>query len=184
MPKQCIIIANKYYYRKGIFMKQKILFLAALIIGLSTSVMSVDAAPKTMPDGTVFDAEYYAETYPDVATAIGTDETSLYNHYVQYGKAEGRKAVADTAKTTVDTAKASKQDNKSSANTTKAVKSSSQTVTTTASSETEGQLVWIPTKGGKKYHSKSSCSNMDNPNHVTIETAKAKGFTPCKKCYK
>ncbi|MBO5070692.1 MAG: hypothetical protein J6C37_10075 [Roseburia sp.] len=75
-------------------MKQKFLFLAALIIGLSTSVMSVDAAPKTMPDGTVFDAEYYAETYPDVAAAIGTDETSLYNHYVQYGKAEGRKAAA------------------------------------------------------------------------------------------
>lgn len=170
MLKQCIIVVNKYYYRKGIFMKQKFLFLATLIIALSTWSMSVDAAPKTMPDGTVFDAEYYAETYPDVAKAIGTDETSLYNHYVQYGKAEGRKAVADTAKTTVDT--------------TKATKSSSQTVTVSANSETDGQLVWIPTKGGKKYHSTSSCSNMDNPSHVTIETAIAKGFTPCKKCYK
>lgn len=165
-------------------MKQKFLLIAALIIGLSTSVMSVDAAPKTMPDGTVFDAEYYAETYPDVAKAIGNDETSLYNHYVQYGKAEGRKAVADTAKATDNTAKASQQDSKSSANTTKATKSSSSTVTVPTHSETEGYLVWVPTKGGTKYHSKSTCSNMKNPLQVSIETAEADGYTPCKKCMK
>ncbi len=45
-------------------------------------------------------------------------------------------------------------------------------------------MVWIPTKGGKKYHSKSSCSNMDNPQRVTISEAKRQGFTACKKCYK
>lgn len=52
------------------------------------------ASPKTMPDGTVFDAEYYAKTYPDVVSAIGTDENALYQHYVMAGKAEGRHPVA------------------------------------------------------------------------------------------
>ncbi len=46
------------------------------------------------------------------------------------------------------------------------------------------ELVWIPTKGGKKYHSKSTCSNMNNPKEVTKTIAESKGFSPCKKCYK
>lgn len=56
---------------------------------------------------------------------------------------------------------------------------------TEAPAETEPQeeMVWIPTKGGKKYHSSSSCSGMDDPEHVTISQAKARGFTPCKRCY-
>ena len=57
------------------------------------------ASPKQMPDGTTFDAEYYAQTYPDVAAAVGSDETALYNHYVQFGKAEGRKPYASAATT-------------------------------------------------------------------------------------
>ncbi|MBR2937828.1 MAG: hypothetical protein IKB80_05000 [Oscillospiraceae bacterium] len=44
-------------------------------------------------------------------------------------------------------------------------------------------MVWIPTKGGTKYHSKKSCSGMDNPDHVTKSQAEQQGFTPCKKCY-
>ena len=39
-----------------------------------------------------FDATFYANMYPDVKKAIGTDATKLYNHYVTYGKAEGRYA--------------------------------------------------------------------------------------------
>lgn len=65
-----------------------------------TNSISVFAAPKQMPDGTMFDAEFYAQTYPDIAQALGTDEAVLYNHYIQFGKAEGRKATADTVTTT------------------------------------------------------------------------------------
>lgn len=53
----------------------------------------------------------------------------------------------------------------------------------TRSTRQSSDMVWIPTKGGKKYHSNSSCSNMDNPEEVTLDEAKAKGFTACKKCY-
>ena len=49
--------------------------------------------------------------------------------------------------------------------------------------ETQGNLVWVPTKGGTKYHSHSGCSNMKDPIQVSIETAKNNGYTACKKCY-
>lgn len=47
----------------------------------------------------------------------------------------------------------------------------------------EEVTVWIPTKGGKKYHSRPSCSNMIDPEQVTLDDAKAQGFTACKRCY-
>lgn len=37
-----------------------------------------------------FDPIYYAQTYPDVAAALGTDAEALYNHYVNFGQKEGR----------------------------------------------------------------------------------------------
>ena len=43
--------------------------------------------------------------------------------------------------------------------------------------------VWIPTNGGERYHSKSSCSNMIDPMQVTKSNAEAQGFTPCGRCY-
>ena len=45
------------------------------------------------------------------------------------------------------------------------------------------EMVWIPTKGGKKYHTYSGCSNMDDPDCVTKEEAEYLGFEPCKKCH-
>jgi protein-arginine kinase activator protein McsA len=54
--------------------------------------------------------------------------------------------------------------------------------TISAGKKTE-QMVWVPTHGGKKYHSKSTCSNMKDPEKVTLSKAKAEGFTACKKCY-
>ena len=43
--------------------------------------------------------------------------------------------------------------------------------------------VWIPTKGGKKYHAVPSCSNMKDPSKVTKDEAESRGFTPCKRCH-
>lgn len=69
-------------------------FLSAMM--LQTSVTAL-AAPKQMSDGTVFDAEYYANTYPDVKAIFGTNEQNLYAHYKLFGKNEGRLPVAPTA---------------------------------------------------------------------------------------
>lgn len=46
-----------------------------------------------------FDAEYYANTYPDVRAAFGNDAAALYSHYITYGKAEGRMPCAQGAPT-------------------------------------------------------------------------------------
>lgn len=75
-------------------MKRKA-FLATtiLVLGLGCSITAY-AQPKTMPDGTVFDAEFYAATYPDVVAVYGTNENSLYQHYLEYGASEGRMAVS------------------------------------------------------------------------------------------
>ena len=43
--------------------------------------------------------------------------------------------------------------------------------------------VWIPTNGGKKYHSRSNCSNMKNPSNVSLAEAKNAGFTACQRCH-
>ena len=70
-------------------MKKIISFILAVIltVGMCSSVM---AAPKTMKNGDIFDAEVYAALYPDVVAAYGTNELNLYNHYRKYGKKEGR----------------------------------------------------------------------------------------------
>ena len=44
-------------------------------------------------------------------------------------------------------------------------------------------MVWIPTNGGHRYHSKSSCSGMIDPECVPLDQAEALGFTPCGRCY-
>ena len=74
-------------------MNKKIIGLLSAILSivmLSGMALTAEAAPKTMPDGGIFDAEFYAQTYPDVAAAFGTDETMLYMHYTLCGKLEGR----------------------------------------------------------------------------------------------
>lgn len=50
------------------------------------------AAPVTMPDGTIFDAQFYRMTNPDVVAIYGNEDADMYRHYQEYGKKEGRKA--------------------------------------------------------------------------------------------
>lgn len=42
--------------------------------------------------------------------------------------------------------------------------------------------VWIPIHGGVKYHAKATCSNMKDPDEVTVREAISKGFDACKRC--
>lgn len=64
---------------------------AALAAGVLLSCsLSVHAAPVRMPDGGVFDADYYAAAYPDVAAACGNDANTMYQHYLNSGRNEGR----------------------------------------------------------------------------------------------
>lgn len=78
-------------------MRKYILAVLTMSILLLCGSITVMASPKTMPDGTVFDAEYYAQNNPDVVAAYGTDENLLFEHYVQYGKGEGRLPASTSA---------------------------------------------------------------------------------------
>lgn len=75
-------------------MKKKLFILSTVITLALSSSITVCAQPQIMPDGVVFDAEYYAQTNPDVVAVFGTDANMLYLHYTQYGKAEGRLSVS------------------------------------------------------------------------------------------
>lgn len=72
--------------------KRKILILMMTISVMCVNGITVCAAPERMSDGTIFDADYYADAYPDVAAAVGTDSAALYQHYINFGKAEERSA--------------------------------------------------------------------------------------------
>lgn len=79
---------------RGIEYMKKTKLLTALLVTafvLGGGVL-VSAAPERMPDGEIFDAEYYAALYPDVVEIFGTDTAALYRHYIQYGMAEHRLA--------------------------------------------------------------------------------------------
>ena len=65
-----------------------------------------------------------------------------------------------------------------------AQKAASQAAAKASSGKKTGQIVWIPTISGHKYHSNPRCSGMKGPEKVDISTAKARGFTACKKCYR
>ena len=70
-------------------MKKVLIIITSLVLTLGCSVC-VHAAPKTMKNGDIFDAEVYAALYPDVVAVYGTSESKLYSHYQKYGKKEGR----------------------------------------------------------------------------------------------
>lgn len=61
-------------------------FVAAQINKYAGGGGSTEVTKKT------FDSQAYAEMYPDVKAALGTDKDALWNHYVNYGKKEGRTA--------------------------------------------------------------------------------------------
>ena len=65
-------------------------FVIALFVCIMAGGIKVSAAPRTMPDGGLFDAQYYAAQNPDVKSIFGTNEALLYQHYLLFGKNEGR----------------------------------------------------------------------------------------------
>lgn len=93
--------------------------------------------------------------------------------------------VPETTETVIETTEAVTEPTETVIETTEPVIETTQATTeaTTQPTEPTEEMVWIPTGGGTKYHSRASCSNMDNPSHVPMSQAIARGFTPCKRCY-
>lgn len=64
----------------------------------------------------------------------------------------------------------------------KEIESEKETVNILTKDVSKELCVWIPTYG-IRYHSKASCSNMNQPSFVTKQKAVSLGYTPCKKCW-
>ena len=77
--------------------KKLLISIAACLTAVLCYSQTALAAPQQMADGNIFDAEFYAAAYPDVAAVFGTDANMLYMHYTLCGAAEGRLPYAQTA---------------------------------------------------------------------------------------
>ena len=98
-------------------------------------------------------------------------------------EAQAKKQAEEHAKKEAE-AQAKKQAEEQAKKETEAQAKKQSVTVTVPAPEIGSNLVWVPTNGGTKYHSRSTCSNMKNPNQVTKTTAEANGFTPCGRCYK
>ena len=58
-----------------------------------------------------------------------------------------------------------------------------QTITDAPNISYSSDMVWI-VDTGKKYHRKSTCSNMKNPYQLSKDETRARGRDACKKCYR
>ena len=73
---------------------------SAAILAAATPMSNVGLVTDSMVEAAafdyhmVFDATFYAQAYPDVVAAIGTDAEILYQHYVNSGMLEGRQPSA------------------------------------------------------------------------------------------
>lgn len=69
--------------------------LLSIFLFISNDVV-VNAAPKSDEQlcATVFDANYYAQRYPDVVAAVGNSQAALLKHYMECGINEGRNCSA------------------------------------------------------------------------------------------
>ena len=113
-------------------------------------------------DGICFNVYCY-NVQPGVKINYATGESSLVS---------GSGAAQNTTK-------------KAAATTKKATTTKKVTTTKKASNganNNQGETVWIP-QSGKKYHSSSTCSGMENASKISKADAEARGYTPCKKCY-
>lgn len=63
---------------------------AALVAGAALTVQAEESVFKPWDSLMDFDVDYYAEHNPDVVALYGTDINALLDHYLSYGRLEGR----------------------------------------------------------------------------------------------
>lgn len=72
------------------------LFSASFLFAISTLTVPAGAVTTLTPDGIKFDSEFYALHNPEVVRDYGNTFEGLYRHYLEHGRAEGRKTYAET----------------------------------------------------------------------------------------
>ena len=114
------------------------------------------------------------------AKAPSSAEPTTESEHKEIIPSESEITTTEKVQTAPSTSASSKT---SSSSSTSSSKSTTPKAPTTAYKKV-GIMVWIPTNGGKRYHSNSSCSGMISPRRVDLGEAKALGFTACGRCYR
>lgn len=83
-----------------------LLLVVAMIMETSITAFAMPSEVQSGGEKFTFDAEYYAQNNPDVVAALGNNADAMLQHYVQYGRAEGRKAYNGDTGATATTATA------------------------------------------------------------------------------
>lgn len=119
-------------------------------------------------------------------TQTAPSEVSSASAPVEEVKAETPTPVETATSTTSQPSQSVSAPSKSTSTSSSSTSTSKSTVKTAPSTAYKkvGLLVWIPTNGGKRYHSNSSCSGMINPRRVDLGEARYLGFTACGRCYR
>ena len=99
---------------------------------------------------------------------------SNLNNTTQSSVEESKEKDSNTTKPDSSSNSTTKPDSSSSNHTTKPDSS--------LSNDEKIQMVWVASSG-TKYHSRSTCSNMNSPRQISLDDAKQQGYTACKKCH-
>lgn len=69
-----------------------VMFAGTITAGVAAPVIRVEAADASLTQALkgAFDATFYANKYPDVKKAFGTNADALFNHFINNGMKEGR----------------------------------------------------------------------------------------------
>ena len=176
----------KYFERKNIMKSIRIIRKVSLIllVVISLFVLTNCSTPTDIPDTSAPDRDFLDKLVGDTED---TDEPYVEpdtEAIADVAEPDTTEKAEDTTKKAEDTTKKIEDTTKKPTETTKKPEETTQKPADTTKAPDTTNYVWIPTNGGTKYHKKSSCSNMIDPLHVSLDEAIDRGFTACKRCYK
>ena len=77
-------------YRRNTKMRKWISMLSMVLVITLAGSLKASAEVRVMPDGQLFDPEFYGQFNTDVAAIFGSDADTLYWHYLKAGKVATR----------------------------------------------------------------------------------------------
>ena len=138
-------------------------------------------APAAVSTTESFDAAYYAMANPDVVSVLGTDPGVLYNHYISYGKKEGRRASAGTAAVSVQKAATVKQTAVQPAAQQQVAQPVVQQQVVQPVTNGDKTVYW--TEKGKSYHSSTLCPSLSRSKNISSgPLSRCPKSDPCDRC--
>lgn len=140
-------------------------------------------ACSAYPDAALSQDGFVSDRTDDGAEAFATTSSSATATSTEGTTTATTTITTTTTSTTITTTTTTTEATFTTTTTTSTRVTTTTTLLTPTKTTAAAVMVWIPTNGGKRYHCKASCSNMIDPEYVTLAEAEQLGFTPCGRCY-